>query len=586
MFNQPWFETVKWAVPVGLATILAWLMAFFRSPFNADYITNPDALVRLERIRQWMAGGVWFDPALLRVSTSEGQVLHWSRPLDLLTAVFAWPLSLFFDLSDAVVMGAMGLSFVAQATTVAFVFWVIHRCFQAPAWAAALAGISFLILTDMMAMFAASSWPDHHGLMALLFVVSLGLSVRMVERQSAGLTFGLVQGLAIWVSPESLIALLGLYSGLGLVWLGQGDDKLLKQCYGSTIGLVGVVLLALVVEYGLDWPGFALDRLSAFSLLGAFVLFGFWAILRFLPQGLLASGTRRGGFVLVLAGLGVGTVVAIVPQALGGPMAEANPWFVKSWGGMFGDSFRLQVWDGWVLVGAALAVLLVRRSFITFALLSPILVLSVVLSLVDSTRWITYGETVAILVLVLGFAQVWPRLQDLGDRLVGVLARAGALTGFIVAPMILSLQTEAPKTVTSPISTSSIQSVTQPCTVQSLLPVLQSQPKTRLLAHPNVTPALLYYSQHDVMSVPIHPNGDAVRDSVRILMATDDDQAKALLGRYGIGLVVMCPTGHEEKAYGTEPSGLYARTLRGEGPNWLRPVETGESVFRVWQVKK
>jgi len=69
-----------------------------------------------------MAGGAWFEPVLLRVSTREGQILHWSRPLDLLTAVFAWPLSFFYDLPNALVVGAMGLSFIAQAATMAFVF--------------------------------------------------------------------------------------------------------------------------------------------------------------------------------------------------------------------------------------------------------------------------------------------------------------------------------------------------------------------------------------------------------------------------------------------------------------------------------
>jgi hypothetical protein len=67
-------------------------------------------------------------------------------------------------------------------------------------------------------------------------------------------------------------------------------------------------------------------------------------------------------------------------------------------------------------------------------------------------------------------------------------------------------------------------------------------------------------------------------------MATDDVVAKELLQRYSIGLVVMCPTGHEEKAYGVSPDGLYARTLRGQGPNWLIPVNTDGSVFRMWRV--
>jgi hypothetical protein len=120
-----------------------------------------------------------------------------------------------------------------------------------------LAVVFFLTLTDMMAIFAAPSWPDHHGLMTVVFVASLGLAVRMVECNLGGLSFGIAQALAVWLSPESLIPLMGLYSGLGLVWVIRGDKNLLTQCYRSSLGFIGIMALALGVEYGLDWPGFA-----------------------------------------------------------------------------------------------------------------------------------------------------------------------------------------------------------------------------------------------------------------------------------------------------------------------------------------
>lgn len=585
MSKASWFQTVKWGIPAGVAAVLAWLMSFLRNPFDADFITNPDAIVRLERIRQLMDGHGWFQPALMRVSTDQGTVLHWSRPLDVLASIGAWPLSFFVDMQDAVLVSAMGLSLIIHLLTVASVFWVLFRALKAPAWAAGLGAISFLTLTDMMAIFAAASWPDHHGLMTLLFVVSLGLIARMAIEHVGGLTFGIVQGLAVWVSPESLVPLAGLFAGVVLVWLKDGEAQVLKQAYWSAIGFVGVIFLALIAEYSVDWPGFALDRLSAFSLLIACVVFAFWAGLIFLPERLLSSVQKRATFVAFFAALGVGLVVGLVPDSLSGPMANANVWFVKSWGGMFGDSFRLLVWDGWVLIGLAFMVLLVQRSFVILALLTPILVLTLVLSTLDSTRWIIYGETVAILILVLGFAQVWPRLQGLGDSLGGVFARAGSLTGFILFPLVLSFMSASSQTQSGPVSTNSAQSVARYCTVKSLLPILKSHTKTRVLAHPNVTPAILYYSKHNVVSVPIHPNAEAVHDSVRMLMATDDGEARRLMNKYGVGLVVMCPTGHEAKAYGTEPQGLYARALRGDGPKWLKPIETRSSVFRVFAVQ-
>jgi|GEM_PF-4539988 len=579
------FHTIKWAIPAGFATVLAWFMSMLRSPFDADFITNPDALVRLERIRQLMDGGGWFEPALMRVSSAQGIVLHWSRPLDVLTTIAAWPLSLFMEVQEAVLIGAMGLALVMYVLTVFAVFWVLNRGFKAPAWAAGLGALSFLTLTDMMAIFAAPSWPDHHGLMVFLFVLSTGLALRMIKDHALGVMFGVVQGIAVWVSPESLVVLAGLSVGLVLVWIKDGDRAISRQGFRSAIGLGVTILLALGIEYKMAWPGFALDRLSGFSLLVAFVVFVFWGGLSYLPKLFLRSPLRRMACALVLAGLCLGFVVVLVPHSLAGPMAAADPWFMQSWSAMFGDSFRQSVWDGWVMMVAAIVVLLGLRHYENLALLAPMLVLSFTLSALDSTRWVIYGETLAIMVLVLGFAHLWPRLRDMGDGLGGILARACSLTAFIVFPIAMSFMTVSTETQGSPVGANSLQSLAQDCKVQSLLPVLQGQPKTRVLAHPNVAPAILYFTQHDVVAVPIHPNAQAVHDSVRILMAKDDAVAFDLVKRYGIGLIVLCPTGYEAKAYGVEPDGLYARTLKGHGPAWLKPIEVGTSVFRVFAVQ-
>ncbi|MBL4693510.1 MAG: hypothetical protein JKY92_09310 [Magnetovibrio sp.] len=469
-------------------------------------------------------------------------------------------------------------------------FWCVSECFKAPLWVAGLTSISLVSLSDVVTMYIGSGWPDHHGLMTLLFVLTLGLSIRIAAGEAHKwdfLSFGLAQALAVWISPESFVPMVALYGGLVLVWLVEGCDERAKTSLLSSLVLVLGVALALCLEYGLTWPGFVLDRLSLFSLLLAGVMSAVWAGIWFCPKPLNRSILLRCVWVLGLSLVGSVTIIVLVPHVLSGPMAEADVWFVTTWSEVFGDGFRRVIWDGWVLVVLALACLLVlykRKPTLCLAL-APILLMSGVLSEVDSPRWIVYGKIVAIMVMVYGFSFLWPRLTALGDGIAAILARACSLSFVLLAPLILTYILtlwDGPSLMAGPVQT---PSASQPCSVQSLLPFLEAQPHTRLLTHANVSPAFLYFSKHDVMAVPIHPNAKAVHDSVRILIGNNDATALGLLKKYGIGLIIMCATGHENIAYGSTHDGLYARALRGQGPKWLQPLETPQSAFRVFAVQ-
>lgn len=588
MLSISWLKTFKWAIPAGLATCISWGGSFVRAPFDADFITNPDAYVRLERIYQMIYTNGWFERALMRVSTADGQILHWSRPLDALMAIAMWPLTAFMEPKPALLMAAMGLSFATYLCAVMLIYWLMLRCFKVPPWAAGLAAFTFTLLLDMIAVFAGPSWPDHHALMTLLFILSLGLAMRMSHEGKSGWAFGVVQGLAIWISPESIVPLASLYGGLVIVWLREANRCVTIEGLKSAVAFVALVTFANAIEYGTSWPGYELDRLSAFSVLVALINCAFWFTVCFAPRATIPTGLRRGSLALGLALLAMVTVWVVVPGVASGPMANADPWFVQSWTNMFGDGFSQHIWDSWLLIGVALAVLAWLPERINLALLSPVLITTTILSGVDSGRWITYSEPLALFIVVLGLAYVWPTLSALGDSAKGIALRVGSLAAITIAPMLLS----ALAVLLSPDGLDYVRhgkedKVTlkaDACKVQEILPTLATQPKTRILAHANITPALLYLSHHDVTAVPIHPNANAVRDSVRVLLAEEDDVALKIVKDYDVGLILLCPFSHEAGAYGKAPDSLFSRTLRGAPPHWLSPIRTGPEGFQVYAV--
>ena len=75
-----------------------------------QFIENPDALVRLERIYQLMTDGGWFERVLARVGSQDHLVLHWSRPLDSAVVPVAWLLSFFTPLHTAVLLAGVAVS--------------------------------------------------------------------------------------------------------------------------------------------------------------------------------------------------------------------------------------------------------------------------------------------------------------------------------------------------------------------------------------------------------------------------------------------------------------------------------------------
>jgi len=587
MQNLCRLQNFKWLIPAFMTALATWALPFVNFPFDADFIKNPDASVRLERIKQLIDGQAWYDLSLLRISTPDGQVLHWTRPLDILVGIGAWPLSTVMPSHEAVLVAAIGLSLCSVLLSVFLVYWIMVNCFRVQPWAGGLAALSFITMADMVSIFAPSSGPDHHALLLLLFLTSFGICMNGAIGKGRGYGLGVVFAIALWVSPESFMALTALYGGLVALWIKGGQETRLSE-FGirSAVSLILTILFALLIEFGTLWPNMALDRLSGFTVLSSVLILAFWAVLRWCPQSFLGSWIRRLLWVVLFAILAFAIIFKSVPHIMGGPMANANPWFINVWGNVFGDGFRLSVWDGRAIICAALAVLWGFKRHPYSYVVTPILVVSLILSKIDSTRWIIYGETVAWFVLVYAYSTLWPKLKDLGDGAKGVFMRAVSVTTMCVLPMMLGIMARTSSDELPRPSIAGEGAEITACNVEDILPTLKAFPKTRILAHPNITPTLLFSTKHDVMAVPIHPNGPAVHDSVRVLTAINDKKAFDIIMQYDVGLVVFCPSGDEQIFYGRDKNGLYARTLRDHGPDWLLPLGAKQSGYKVYAVKK
>ncbi len=171
-------------------------------PVLDGQLLGTDAYMRLVLVTQLYEKGAWFDGGVARSNAPYGEVLHWTRPLDVLLLAGAWALKPFFGFKGGLYWSGALVSPILWALTCLAFAWA-----SAPFFARdrrPLAMIAFVVQPGVIA-YSLAGRADHHMLILLIFVVSLGLTARLLLRPyRAGLAIaaGAAAGLGIWVSVE------------------------------------------------------------------------------------------------------------------------------------------------------------------------------------------------------------------------------------------------------------------------------------------------------------------------------------------------------------------------------------------------
>ena len=417
---------------------------------------------------------------------------------------------------------------------------------------------------------------------------------------------GGAQALGVWISPESLVFIATVHAGLGMAWVFGLHASIARQALHAAIALSAAIGAALVIEYGTDMPGIALDRLSLFSFAPAGALVIIWGA-AVLTQQRLRSALLRILLATAVAAIALLAILAIAPQAAHGPMADADPWFVNVWTGTFRDGFNLSAKGGLMLCAIALAIGVWqaragRGQSWALAYLAPTLLVFAALSVASSMRWVVYGEICAAAVILAGFGRIWDALS-MWQGPIWTVARAAAVTGVMALPVVdLALAREdgivfdslpvGDAAIVRHDSTAFMASTAPPqerlaaqvCDRSGLVNSLnrlegQHGPLV-VMAHANVSPTILFFTKHRVQSVPIHPDAQAVHDSAKVLLATREEQSPT----DGVDVLAICPVGHEFIAYQGTPDTLHARLSHGVAVAGFTPIAGAHGSFKLFWV--
>ena len=579
------------------------------SPF-AGNLVDPDAFMRLIKIESWLKNwdsgqGGWYDVLIARDNAPYGLVLHWTRLFDLLVLLGAAPLLLFgVGLHAALFVSGAAISPALHLAALFAVIWAFAPIVGRDA--RPLLGLLFVAQPAVFSHFMAGR-ADHHSLIALLFVLVLGAMIRLLrapETAAAAVLAGVAAGLGLWVSEEGLLALALAYVALAVLWLARGGAAAIAGRRLS-LALLATLMLALALERPPgDWASHDLDRISLVHVALAFAAAIFWASLVYVPK--LTSITSR---LLACAGAGLLPLVlmlAVAPRFFLGPMADMDPRIGPIWlahvaearsllHGDRGSLGRLLVYLGPVLLGAVGLARHIRARWNDPPDLAAAFYLALSLAAFGTLatkelRFAVPAEIVALgpLVLLLdeimrlASARLAPALAAL-PRVAVVLAAAVGCTGLGLA--VVGHGNAGVLTVVPPTA----------CPLQSLAALLDdptglgASPKT-ILAFLDIGPELVYRTPHRSIGSPYHRNGAGIYDAWRALATDDIDEAKRLMRRRRVDLVLLCPS-LPERAYFEGQNGaasLYARLVAGSGPAWLKPVPLPPALgsFRLFPVAR
>jgi hypothetical protein len=108
--------------------------------------------------------------------------------------------------------------------------------------------------------------------------------------------------------------------------------------------------------------------------------------------------------------------------------------------------------------------------------------------------------------------------------------------------------------------------------------------KHAVLATPNFGPMILYLTEHAVVTTLYARNTAGQLDAFAIYTGTDLANARGMVEKRGIDLLVACIGKPTYGTRGNDPDTLDNRLRRGEVPTWLQPLELSETARKLYRI--
>lgn len=612
-------------------TVLAWLIlaGVYLSRYSAAIhwfsLGDTDDNMRYLQVRDWLDGQSWWDLSQHRMNPPEGANIHWSRLVDLPIAGLMLLFRLFMD------PGAADRLAVGVAPLLPLLPLMLALAFLARRLAPAAAGNPggdgaghgwlAAILLPMGAQIGFGMYMplriDHHGWQLALTAMTLaGLVDRKWVR--GGIVAGVSSALSVAIGMEMMVYLAGAGGLIALRWIfKEGAARRLRP---YALSLAGTTAL-----------GYALFASNANRLPVCDALSPVWTSILALAAGvllLISLLPLRGWAQRLLAAALGGAVIAgfawwAFPQCLTGAY-QISPELEKSWlvyireakpltaqarsawvpmialpaagllCGLIGcwtarrDSERLWAWGTvtlmiafafalmfWQIRAAAAAQLLALPpvAWATWALARGLF----------TGRWLARVGAVLGLVLLGSAASayaLYPLVNNAIDELIDddpdtPTLPAPRQPGNAPAPSVAAKphEADAPEPIRNAAASSAKpKNNSSRCRTLPALHPLDQLPPAVIFTLVDLGPRLIAVTHHSAIAGPYHRNGAAILD-IHHAFDGSPERFRAIAAAHHAEYLLICPGFPEGTIYpARSPEGFYARVLKGETFDFLKPV--------------
>lgn len=532
-------------------------MAVPGNPVWRGDLPDPDDYTYLSHTLDWLQGQGWFDTVQHRMNPPEGTPIHYTRIAELPIAVVIMLFRSFhYSWQGAALLGSFLLPVIYLAALFAALRFAAAR-FANPDWARLA---SFIVMFANVLMFKfAPGQVDHHGLEAILIIISTGLTAQAFSSPNQirwGAISALVLALALAVALETLpwIALTAAVIGL---WAAFSGAKAARSTatFAVALFLPSAALLALIKPSAeFLQPDLLSYSIAYVALTGGIAL----ALLAASAAARIHNIKLRlffcGGIALALGAL----YLWRFPDLLVGPygamdkklaslffsnLEEAEPMTARF--GFFKNLLLLVS----PMLGFITSLVFLRQSKDekkwSWLLISSLLAAAIALAFFYQIRMLAYAQLFAVIPLVTLTEHGWvwvaahheDRLRFLAE--IGLILLVGPLTSVLLPAL------QDGRSFNTGIVLFPAQTFDDSCEMRSIEKLLTSSPYAaraplRIVNMIDQGPELLFRTPHEVLSAPYHTNVRGNLDALDFFSTTDAAQAEQIARRDGINLVVMC----------------------------------------------
>jgi hypothetical protein len=544
---------------------------------------DPDDALRLVQVRDWLAGQSWFDVTQYRVSPPGGVPMHWSRLVDVPIGAAIVFFRVFVDVALAEKIALAAVPILIHLIFLSGIYLLALRVSQ-QRQVAVLACVLSALAVGIVLQFRPMRI-DHHGWQIVLTVLATAALFSPRAGALAAVLAGAVMALSLVVSIECLPMALALGGTLALRYLRAADQFPAFVGYFTALTTGSVALL--LMTSGLRW--LSLPVCDAMSTVYAVPFAVFTAGLLALSRLRVPAGPGQRFFALLpvsalallaaaLAGRGClpGLFSPLIAEVWYQNVKEGLPIWEQSW-----PNASLSVLSSLLGIAGSLAGALGddhrrRWAWIEMLLLQlAALGVSIMVNRAMATAHsLALPGNALLLLTCFGWAM---RRRNAPARIVAALACLPLIPQVSLLLAIVTVFRYVPEMPA--------RDGIPGCFAADNVRKLNALPAGLVFAPLDAGPAVLVNSAvHSVVATGHHRNVQGILSVISGFTASPGE-AETIIRNTGARYVAVCRGLPELDFYAVRyPRSLAAALQSGDFPEWLKPVQSSENGYKVYEI--